>query len=205
MVTKLDLKTDYKPLYNPSRKEFTLVQVPPLNFLMIDGQGDPNTAPAYTGAVEALYALAYTLKFSLKKEGVADYPVMPMEGLWWTDPIDSFNPDRRDDWQWTMMIMQPDVVTSKAVEAARKAAQDKKPLPGLAKIRLERYEEGLSVHILFLGAYRDEGPTITEMHQFIQDIGYEPAGKHHEIYLGDPRRSAPEKLKTVIRQPVRPR
>jgi hypothetical protein len=202
-MTKIDLKQELKHLYSPSRKEFGLVEVPPMNFLMIDGRGDPNTAPEYHEAVEALYGLAYHLKFTSKKQLDIDYTVMPLEGLWWAEDMAEFSRGNKGNWQWTMMIMQPDHITAQMVDEARRALAAKKDLPALPKIRFERYDEGLSAQILYLGAYADEGPTIARMHAFIEENGYKLRGKHHEIYLGDPRRTAPEKLKTVIRQPIR--
>ncbi len=202
----LDLKQALKHLYNPSSRTFTVVDVPPMNFLMIDGAGDPNTAPAYPQALDALYTVAYTLKFDAKKSRGIDYPVMAAEGLWWSTDMDSFVLDHREKWLWTMMIMQPDLITGAMVTAAMKKAQDKKDLPALSRLRFERFHEGLSVQIMHIGPYSAEGPTIARMHQeFLPANGYEPGGKHHEIYLGDPRRAAPEKLKTVLRQPVRAR
>ena len=203
MPTKLDLKKDLKHLYNPSAKAFTIAEVPPMNFLMIDGKGDPNTAQDYKEAIEALYAVAYTLKFAVKKQDSVDYPVMPLEGLWWTKDMADFSADRKADWLWTMMIMQPELITADRVAGAIQEVQAKKGLPALSKLRFDCYAEGPSAQILYFGPYKDEGPTITKLHVFIQDSGYERAGKHHEIYLGDPRRTAPDKLKSVLRQPMR--
>ncbi|MCC7355449.1 MAG: GyrI-like domain-containing protein, partial [Anaerolineae bacterium] len=200
----LDLRKDLKHLYNPSAKEFAVVDVPPMNFLMIDGSGNPNTSPEYQEVMNVLYSVAYTLKFALKKGRSIDYPVMPLEGLWWAQDMEAFTLGRKDDWLWTMMIMQPEPVTSEDIARALAEVRKKKDLPALARLRFEPYHEGLSVQIMYFGPYSAEGPTIARMHEFIQAQGYEPAGKHHEIYLGDPRRAAPEKLKTVIRQPVRP-
>lgn len=203
MLTKLDAKTQFKALYAPTAKAFSIVQVPALNFLMIDGQGDPNTAEEYKQAVEALYSLSYTLKFSIKKAGQIDYAVMPLEGLWWSNDMENFmGGGNRDQWQWTMLIMQPEPVTAALFAAALKDTQQKKPSPALDKVRFERFEEGHAAQIMYLGAYKDEGPTIARLHEFIAANGYALAGKHHEIYLSDPRRTAPEKLKTVIRQPM---
>jgi hypothetical protein len=177
--------------------------VPPMRFLMIDGRGDPNTSQDYKDAVEALYAAAYTLKFAIKKGRGIDYPVMALEGLWWADDMADFSLDRREGWLWTMMIMQPEIVTRDDFDAAIGEAQSKKRLAALSKIRFENFAEGLAAQILYFGPYRDEGPTIARLHEFIKDSGCERSGKHHEIYLGDPRRTAPEKLRTVIRQPMR--
>lgn len=198
----LDLKKELKLLYAALPGKCMLVDVPPLNFLMIDGAGNPNSAPAYAEAVQALYTLAYTLKFSLKKAGIADYPVMASEGLWWMEDMTQFTVERKDDWLWTMMIMQPEVVTPQAFAAARAEAEKKKPNPALARVRLERYAEGLSAQIMHIGPYSTEAPTIQHLHAFIKESGFALRGKHHEIYLGDPRRSDPAKLKTIIRQPV---
>lgn len=202
-MDKFDVKKNLKELYQPSQKEFSIVQVPAMNFLMIDGHGNPNTSPLYAQAVEALYGLAYSLKFRLKSQGY-EYTVPPLEGLWWMDDMSRFSLAVKDLWQWTMMIMQPVFITETEVETARSALKRKKDPVGLEKIRFEPYTEGLAVQILYLGAYADEGPTIARMHEYAQQKGYQLAGKHHEIYLGDPRRTAPEKLKTILRQPLQP-
>ena len=203
MPAKLDLKKDLKHLYNPSAKAPSVVEVPPMSFLMIDGTGDPNTAPAYAAALEALYSAAYTLKFSIKKSEGTDFAVMPLEGLWWATNMSDFSTGRRDDWHWTMMILQPDFVTPGHVATAIAAAGKKKLLPALERIRFETYAEGLSAQIMYFGPYKDEGPTIQRLHAYIAEQGGKLNGKHHEIYLSDPRRTAPAKLKTVIRQPMR--
>jgi hypothetical protein len=203
-VSKIDFKKDLKHLYQPSAKKFEVVDVPPMNFLMIDGHGDPNTAQEYQDAVEALYAVAYKLKFMSKREMGKDYVVPPLEGLWWAEDMETFTTARdKSAWDWTMMIMQPEWITQEMVEEAVKQVE-KKGLPALSKLYLETYHEGLSVQILHIGSYDDEGPTIARLHnEFIPENSYEEAGKHHEIYLSDPRKVAPEKLKTVLRQPVR--
>jgi hypothetical protein len=139
----------------------------------------------------------------IKKERLVDYPVMASEGLWWMDDMREFSMARKDDWKWTMMIMQPEIVTPDLFSQAISEALKKKEQPALSKLRLEHFHEGLAAQILYFGAYADEGPTIARMHKFIEGSGYNRFGKHHEIYLGDPRRSAPEKLRTVIRQPMR--
>jgi hypothetical protein len=200
-MIKIDFKKELKHLYNPSKKEFSIVDVPVMKFLMIDGQGNPNTAPAYQQAVEALYGTAFPLKFVIKKQGF-DYTVPPLEGLWWVDDMSEFSVEVKDQWKWTMMIMQPEQVTPELVEQIRGEVIKKKDLPSLSKLRFETYKESLCVQIMYIGPYADEGPTIARMHAFIEAEGYIRNGKHHEIYLGDPRRTAPEKLKTVIRQPV---
>ena len=205
MIT-MDLRKQYKHLYQPSAKKFSVVDVPPMRFLMIDGTGNPNTSQDYRDALEALYGLAYTLKFGVKlgKYGKKkiDYPVMALEGLWWMDDMREFSPDRKDEWKWTSMIMQPDFITPELVELARADLIEKKNPAAASKIRLEAYHEGLSAQIMYLGPYAAEGPTIQRLHDFIHASGHQLRGKHHEIYLGNPRRTAPEKLKTVIRQPM---
>lgn len=201
-MTARDFKKELKHLYQPAAKEFSVVDVPPLRFLMVDGNGNPNTSPDYVAALEALYSMAYTIKFALKPLGV-EFVVGPSEGLWWMDDMREFSAATKDRWKWTMMILQPEEVTQEVFEQAKVQAAKKKDLPALPRLRLETYAEGLSVQILYFGAYSDEGPTIARMHAFIHEQGYELRGKHHEIYLGDPRRTSPEKLKTIIRQPIR--
>ena len=201
-MAKRDFKKELKHLYGPSKKEFSVVDVPPMNFLMIDGYGDPNDNPDFQEGMDALYGMVYTIKFALKPQGI-EFVVPPSEALWWMEDMSEFSLETKDRWQWTMMIMQPDEVTQEIVDAAQGELARKKDPPALSKLRYERYHEGLSVQIMYLGAYADEGPTIARMHEFIRENGYDFNGKHHEIYLGDPRRTAPEKLKTVIRQPVK--
>ncbi len=200
----LDLKKDLKYLYSPSAKSFTVVDVPPMKFLMIDGKGNPNTAQEYKDSVEALYSTAYNLKFAVRKDQEIDYPVMALEGLWWADDMRAFSAGRKDEWRWTMMIMQPDLVTSDLVAATIEQMRTKKRLPALSRLRFECFHEGLSAQIMHIGPYEAEAPTITRMHEFVTMNGYERRGKHHEIYLGDPRRTAPNNLKTVLRQPMQP-
>ena len=170
---------------------------------MIDGHGDPNTSQAYKEALETLYAVTYTLKFASKKQLERDYVVMPLEGLWWVKDMLEFNQDDKDAWDWTAMIMQPDWISTEMVESAKEAAAEKKDLPALPKLRFGTFHEGLAVQIMHIGTYADEAPTIARLHAFIAENGYQLAGKHHEIYLSDPRRTAPNKLKIVIRQPMK--
>jgi hypothetical protein len=204
-MSKVDLKRELKHLYHPSPKEFEVVDVPPMQFLMIDGHGDPNTAQEYQDAVEALYAVAYKLKFASKKQLGKDYVVAPLEGLWWAEDMETFTTRRdKSTWDWTMMIMQPDWITRAMFDAAVRQVGKAKDLPALPELRFETYHEGLVAQILHVGSYDDEAPTLHRMHhEFIPRNGYERAGKHHEIYLSDPRRVAAHKLKTVLRQPIR--
>lgn len=203
-MAKLDFKQQFKQFYSPSAKQCAIVQLPAMNFLMLDGAGDPNHAPAFQTAVETLYAVAYTLKFMLKRgaDGI-DYGVMPLEGLWWSEEMATFSVERKSDWLWTLLIMQPDFITGTQVEAAKVEAAKKKDLTALSQLRFEAYHEGLSAQIMHLGPFAAEGPTIATLHTFISNQGYQLRGKHHEIYLNDLRRTAPEKLKTVIRQPIK--
>ncbi|MFW2339845.1 MAG: GyrI-like domain-containing protein [Acidimicrobiia bacterium] len=201
-MAKLDLKKQYRELYLPSAKECSVVDVPELQFLMIDGHGDPNTSDEYREALEALYAMSYTLKFLSKQKEDIDYVVMALEGLWWTDDMADFSEDDKSAWSWTSMIMQPSHLTADHVEAAVEQVRSKKNPPALDKLRFEPFREGLSVQIMHIGPYAEEAPTIARLHGFAGDNGYQLRGKHHEIYLSDPRRAAPDKLRTVIRQPV---
>lgn len=203
-MPKIDLKQDLKHLYNPSAKVVTVVDVPPMNFLLIDGSGNPNTSLEYAAAVEALYSVAYTLKFKIKKSKAAlDYAVMPLEGLWWVEDMTQFSINNKDAWLWTMMIMQPEFVTPDLFAESVAEAGKKKELPALGKIRFESFHEGQAVQIMHIGPYAAEEPTINRLHTHVHEQGYSLAGKHHEIYLKDPRKSAPEKLLTVIRQPFK--
>ncbi|MBM4275190.1 MAG: hypothetical protein FJ134_12120 [Deltaproteobacteria bacterium] len=198
---KTDLKKTFKELYTASAKTPALVEVPRFQFLMVDGAGDPNANPFFQEAAAALFSLSYTLKFTLKKERGLDYAVMPLEGLWYADDMAAFSMDRKEDWKWTLMILQPDFITSELVSQAAQINQ-KRPIPHLEKVRLTPFYEGLGAQALHVGPYCDEGPTIARLHQFIKDRGFQLGGRHHEIYLSDPRRTAPEKLKTILRQPV---
>lgn len=203
-MTAIDFKKDLKLLYQPSAKGFEVVDVPPMQFLMIDGHGNPNTAPACQEAVETLYAVAYKIKFISKKEPGKDYVVPPLEGLWWAEEMSAFTAGDKDAWDWTMMIMQPDWITPDIFKTACEQAQKAKPLPALPKLHLETYHEGLSVQIMHLGSYADEAPTLARLHNdYLPQNSLIEAGKHHEIYLGDPRKTTPEKLKTILRQPVK--
>lgn len=203
-MNKIDLKKDMKPLYQPSARDVTQVDVPPLQYLMVDGAGDPNTSPDYAQAIEALFAVSYTAKFMLKKGPQAlDYAVMPLEGLWWADDMSAFVTKDKAKWQWTMMIMQPDFVTEDTLNAAMAEVRSKKKLPGIDKLRLENFTEGLCAQMLHVGPFSEEGPNIARLHAFI-DARSGRRGKHHEIYLSDIRRADPQKWKTILRQPMNP-
>ncbi len=202
MVGKIDFKRELRGLYASPRKP-TAVEVPEMAFLMVDGHGDPNTSAQYRDAVSALFSVSYAAQFALKRAGVIDYGVMPLEGLWWVPDMATFSTEDKSEWDWTMMIMQPDEVTEAVLAEAKANAAAKRSLHAIDRLRLERFAEGLAAQVLHVGPYSAEGPTITALHEFISEQGRELAGKHHEIYLGDPARSAPDTLKTIIRQPMR--
>jgi hypothetical protein len=208
----LDLKKQYKDLYQPPAKKPVLVQVARLQFVMIDGAiekgSEPGKSPLFAEATQALYGLSYTLKFILKKRKTnpIDYPVMALEGLWWVED-GMFDITVKDNWFYTLMILQPEVVTAELFEQAREQARKKKgDSPALSQARLEYFEEGLCVQMMHIGPYATEPATIELMRGFMQANGWKdnvgPDGKHHEIYLSDPRKTAPEKMKTVLRHPV---
>jgi hypothetical protein len=201
-ATKLDFRCELRELYAAGRTP-SLVDVPELAFLMVDGRGDPGTGPEFRAAIEALYAIAYPIKFTLKREpdGI-DYRVMPLEGLFWVEGSFEFPPRDPSAWSWTAMIMQPGPVNAEMFESARHSAAMKESHPALDLVRFERFHEGSAAQVMHVGPYAEEQPTIACLHQFIAEHGYRPRDKHHEIYLSDPNRSAPERLKTVIRQPI---
>jgi len=203
-MDKIDFRKVYKALYAAPAADFTLVEVPPLSYLMFDGCGNPNTSPDYVEAIEALYSLSYTLKFMSKRCFGRDYVVAPLEGLWWAKDMSAFTQGRKDDWSWTMMILQPDWITAEHVQAAKSEVLMKKGRPGLEKARRDTLDEGLSAQILYVGPYADEGPVLKRLHEtWLPQNGLTETGHHHEIYLSDPRKVAPEKLKTILRQPVK--
>jgi hypothetical protein len=202
-MTRIDYKKELKSLYTASAKQPAFVDVPKLNYLSVDGTGDPNTSPAYQEAVQALFSLSYTIKFSIKKSATAvDYGVMPLEGLWWVDDMRKFSVTRKDEWLWTIMIMQPALVTKAIVDSCRSDLSRKKDLSSLSKVKFAAFKEGKAAQILHVGPFSEEGPTIEKLHAFMEASGFKLSGKHHEIYLSDIRRAAPAKWKTIIRQPV---
>ena len=201
-MKKIDFKKELKHLYKPSVKSVGRVTVPGMNFLMINGQGDPNTSQEFQDAVEALYSVSYALKFMVKKGGMAtDYGVMPLEGLWWSDDMSTFSVDCKEAWKWTLMIMQPEFISQAMVEGAIKQVKAKKNPVSLSQLRFALFEEGEAAQIMHIGPFSEEGPTIEKVHAFIEESGKVRRGKHHEIYLSDIRRADPAKWKTVIRQP----
>lgn len=200
-MTKTDYRSELAELYTAGKNP-ALIEVPPLQYLMIDGRGNPNTAPEYGQAVQALYSVCYGAKFTLRKETGDDVAVMPLEGLWWSDDPTAFTTGDRDAWQWTMMLVLPPVVTPELVDRVTAGATEKVPAQVLARLRLATFAEGRAAQVLFVGPYADEGPTIERLHEYVAGCGLRLAGRHHEIYLSDPRRTAPERLRTIIRHPV---
>ncbi len=202
-MKKLDFKKDLKHLYQASAKAAVEVEVPRLAYLMVDGEGDPNTSKSYAEAVEALFAVSYAAKFMVKKGPAAvDYGVMPLEGLWWTEDMSKFSIADKARWKWTVMIMQPAPATKAIVDAAMAEVARKKGLAALTRLRLDTLTEGRCAQILHVGPFSEEGPTIARLHEFITSRGARLSGKHHEIYLSDIRKADPTRWKTIIRQPM---
>jgi len=200
---KIDYKKELKHLYRPSAKKVEIVEVPQMNFLMVDGDGDPNTSQSFSDAIEALYPVSYTLKFMVKKgEMNIDYGVLPLEALWWSDDMSAFSTGNKDAWKWTLMIMQPEFITQKMIKEAMEEVNRKKNPASLPLVRFEAFKEGKAAQIMHIGPFSEEGPTIEKVHLFIEENGSRRVGKHHEIYLSDIRRAAPGKWKTIVRQPM---
>jgi len=199
-------KTDLKKTLDCYRAGAALrvVEVPDLRYLMVDGHGDPNTSTEYTEALKALYPLAYAIKAASKQELGRDYVVPPLEGLWWSDDMAAFTSRRnKSQWDWTMMLMVPEWISEQTYEAALRKVTSKSADARLQDVRRETLSEGLCVQVLHHGAYDDEAAVLDRMHnEFIPKNGLTMTGKHHEIYLSDPRRTAAEKLRTILRQPV---
>lgn len=207
-MPKMDLRKELKYLYAPSAKQVALVDVPEFQFAQIDGAIEPGqapgTSPAFEQAMSALYGITYTLKFMSKQraDDPIDYTVMTLEGLWWVEEGE-FDITQPGNWRWTMMILQPDHITpAMFAEGLAQLRKKRGDSPALDKLRLARFHEGLALQIMHIGPYANEPATIARMDAFAQEKGYRMIGKHHEIYLGDPRNAAPEKLKTILRHPV---
>ncbi|MDO5736753.1 MAG: GyrI-like domain-containing protein, partial [Propionibacteriaceae bacterium] len=199
-----DIKKAYPTLYAPKPREWHVVEVPELLFLMVDGHGDPNTCSAYTDAVQALYSLSYAVRAIVKQELGRVHTVGPLEGLWSAEDPAAFRTRDKSAWDWTMMISQPAWVTDDIVRTSLEMPR-KKDLPALEHVRLEPYTEGMSVQILHVGSYHDEAPALARLHDdYMPSHGLAFNGRHHEVYLSDPRRTVPAKLRTVLRQPVAP-
>ena len=204
-MASFDFKKDRRDLYTPPTSGFALVEVPPMTFLAIDGHGDPNVSEAYRAAVEALYAVSYAVKFASKARG-RDYVVGPLEGLWTADDPGAFTSRAKAEWDWTMLIRQPDWVSPEHLREAIATTASTKSLTALEVLRILPLAEGTCLQIMHVGSYDDEAPTLARLHDEVMPArGLTWNGAHHEIYLSDPRRVAPERLKTILRQPVRPR
>ncbi len=200
-MAKKDLPEDLQALYFPSAKEPVLVDLPAMQYVMVDGSGNPNESSDFRDAIGALYGVAYTIKFAAKKVGGPAVVVMPLEGLFWNEGRDTFDAADKGRWNWTLMLHEPSAVTRRMFDDGVTQLRERKNPPGLDKVRLEKWREGRAAQILYLGPYSGEAPAIERLHAFIRESGYRLSGKHHEIYLGNPQTSVPEKLKTVIRQP----
>ncbi|MBD5785930.1 GyrI-like domain-containing protein [Cellulosimicrobium terreum] len=201
---KVDLKVLHRELYAPPRGRFVEVDVPPLTYLAVDGEGDPNTSASYTEAVEALFGLSYAVKFASKRGLGRDYVVGPLEGLWTADDPRAFVRRDKDVWRWTMLVLQPDWVDAALVDDVAASVRATKDLPALDLVERRTLTEGRSVQRLHVGSYDDEAPVLAELHDvYLPEHGLTFAGPHHEVYLSDPRRAEPSRLRTVLRQPVR--
>ncbi|MEY9931372.1 DNA-binding PadR family transcriptional regulator [Catenulispora sp. GP43] len=199
-----DVKREHKDIYAPKNTTWAVVDVPQQQFIAIDGKGNPNTAPEYASAVEALYSVAYTLKFASKRGEGGDFVVAPLEGLWWADQYEAFTTGAKDSWNWTMLISMPSWITEEMIEDAKQTALAKKKLPAISQVRHHILHEGPSAQLLHTGPYDDEAPVLHELHHtYLAANGLQASGLHHEIYLSDARKTAPEKLKTILRQPVK--
>ena len=198
-MTPRDLVKERPALYKAT-VEPALVDVPPFPFLQVDGVGSPDDA-AFATAVQALYSVGYTLRFQARADGIVDYKVPPLEGLWWADDITAFIRGEKREWKWTLLLRLPDEIDERSVEKARAKARDKAG-DAVDTVRLDRYDEGRSAQVLHVGPFATEGATIERLHAFIAAAGLSLHGPHHEIYLGDPRRTQPDRLKTILRQPV---
>ena len=204
MYRKLDLKKEYRELYSPPGRDPVVVEVPPLKYLMIDGIDAEPGNEAFQNAIQALFSVSYKTKFISKKQLESDYVVMPLEGLWWADDMNDFVAGKKKNWRWTLMILQPGLVTLEMIDSAKDASGGKAPADSLEKLRLDELHEGLSAQIMHIGPYSEEHGNIMKIHELISGEGGSFEGtaqKHHEIYLSDFRKTAPEKLKTVLRQP----
>lgn len=204
-MTKYDVKRELKRCYAPRNTDWELVDVPELHFLAIDGAGDPNTSARYPASVAALYAVAYTVKFASKVDLGKDFVVGPLEGLWWADDMADFMARLKDAWRWRLLVNVPDWITQDMVADAKDTVLAKKRLRNIADVRSQALREGTSAQVLHIGPYDDETATLARLHdEYLPAQGLRETGLHHEIYLSDPRRTKPAKLKTILRQPVGP-
>ena len=202
-MDKLDFKKMYKAYYSPKPGKPEIITTPSMQYLMVDGHGDPNESVEFQHAIGALYSTAYTIKFTRKKsEKGNDFSIGALEGLWWNEGNKPFGVGKKEDWLWTVMIWLPDDVSQAEFKQAVETLKVKKPNPSLETIRLARFDEGKVVQIMHIGPYGEEQPSVDKMEAYARAEGYSQSGKHHEIYFGDPRRTAPDKLRTILRHPV---
>lgn len=204
-MTPYDVKREFKHCYAPKNLDWELVDVPEQRFIAVDGRGDPNTSADYAGAVAALYAVAYTIKFASKRTIDLDFVVGPLEGLWWADDPQAFASRAKDSWRWRMLISQPEWISEDMIGDAKQVAQTKKGLPVIAEVRHETLRERSSAQVLHIGPYDEEGHVLARLHdEWLDANKLRMSGLHHEIYLSDRRRTDPARLKTILRQPVQP-
>lgn len=203
MSDKIDFKKTLDA-YQAKQGVFRILDLPDLQYLMVDGHGDPNTSPEFAAAIETLYPVAYTLKFASKRELGRDYVVPPLEGLWWAADMDTFTTARdKSQWDWTLMLMVPDWIDEAMSAAALEQVRAKNAPPRLDAVRMETLSEGQAVQTLHVGSFDDEGPVLARLHEeFIPGEGLRPVGAHHEIYLSDFRKVEPARCRTILRQPV---
>ena len=207
-MNKIDLRKQYKEFYNPPADHVTIVTIPTFQFVMIDGRIEPGTtpgtSPSFQQAMDVLYGAAYTLKFmsKLRRENPIDYTVMGLEALWWIEDGE-FDITKPDNWYWTAMILQPDHITDDMFREAQIKIKEKKPNPGIDKLRLDKFNEGLCVQIMHVGPYATEPITVKKMGEFTAQNGYQMQHKHHEVYIGNPLRADPARLKTILRHPIK--
>ena len=203
-AVKIDLWEEHRAVFRPASGKPELVRVPPLVYLMVDGEGDPNTTPAFRNGIGALYSMVYTAKFAMKKAKGVDFRILPLSARYHAEDPRTFLTGPRDRWRWTLMIAVPAVVgAAQMAQAREELSQKPDPSPSLPLVRRETLREGLCAQILYVGPYSAEGPTIEMLHRFIRDEGLTFAGSHHEIYISDPNRAAPQRMKTIVRQPVK--
>jgi len=202
-MSKIDFKKEFKELYSSKKDKVSFIDVPKLKYLSIEGKGDPNTAQEYQDAIETLMSVSFKTKFIMKKEYDKDYVVMPLEGLWYADNMDDFVTDNKSNWKWNSLIMQPDFIKKEHINQAIDDAIQKKDLNSIKKLKFIKLNEGLSAQIMHIGPFSNESSTVEKLHNSIKDNDYSFNGLHHEIYLSDIRRSKPEKLRTIIRQPIK--
>lgn len=202
--SKIDLKRELKHLYNPSAKKVSVVEVPKMNFLMLNGKGNPEGSQAFQDAIQAIYSVAYTMKFMLKgRASIPDFTVMPLESLWWVSGGAAFDKAKREDWRWTVMVAQPEFIEEEHLAEAKKAVEQKQGVPLAAKVRLRSLNEGPSLQTMWIGPYDRIGEAADRIEDYARENVYKLKGKHHEIYLSDPRRVAPERIRTIVRQPIK--